>query len=75
MEVVLVAAAPFRRLYLWLTNFFMHHYFFQSTKSLHESFTFIGAGGAEDKVERDNQKTGERSLSDRGTLGRHNRWV
>jgi len=42
----------------------MHHYFFQSTKSLRESVTFIGAGGAEDEVERDNPETGERRLSD-----------
>jgi len=41
MEVVLVVAAPFRRLYFRLMSFFLHPYFFQSVKSLHESFTSL----------------------------------
>ena len=45
MEVVLVVATPFRHLYFRPTSFFVHHYVFQSMKSLLESFTFIGAAG------------------------------
>jgi len=61
-EIVVVVdgggAGGAARLYFRLTSFFI---------CLHESFTFIGAAGAdgaEDEVERDDPETGERSMAD-----------